>query len=117
MSRPRSFDMTRRIAMGIASGLFVVTFASALIAAQDARRTTWDGIYTTAQADRGKEQYRRSCSGCHGPTLEGDGMASPLEGEGFLTSWSGRSVYDLVARIDATMPADNAGSLPHATVV
>ena len=32
-----------------------------------------DGIYTTAQADRGKAVFAMNCAGCHGDKLEGGG--------------------------------------------
>ncbi|HZL93939.1 MAG TPA: ankyrin repeat domain-containing protein, partial [Vicinamibacterales bacterium] len=30
-----------------------------------ATRTIWDGVFTQAQADRGRDQYRQSCTSCH----------------------------------------------------
>ena len=74
--------------------------------------SVWDGVYTAAQAQRGKEQYQKNgCAGCHGGNLEGQGMAAALKGETILRTWNGRTVYDLFARIITTMPQDDPGSL------
>ena len=32
----------------------------------DQQKTTWDGIYTEAQAKRGEALYSQSCASCHG---------------------------------------------------
>ena len=84
---------------------------SARTASSQAMPSVWDGIYTVDQAQRGKEQYQKSCSACHGPNMEGQGMAAALSGETFRTSWSGKSVFDLIIRIQTTMPQDDPGSL------
>ena len=76
-----------------------------------AAKSVWDGVYTDEQAGRGKERYQERCSACHGDTLEGQGIAPALAGDGFLKSWDGRTVDDLVARTQATMPLDDPGSL------
>lgn len=79
---------------------------------QQPATSVWDGVYTAAQAQRGKEQYEKSgCAGCHGGNLEGQGMAAALKGETLLKTWNGRTVYDLYARIVTTMPQDDPGSL------
>ena len=38
-----------------------------LLPAQEAR-SVWDGVFTEAQADRGKVLYGRECASCHGDT-------------------------------------------------
>jgi hypothetical protein len=78
---------------------------------QDTTRSVWDGVYTNAQADRGKEQYTQYCSDCHVDTLMGDGMTPPVAGGDFLSNWNGLTVGDLFERIRITMPLNNPGSL------
>jgi len=79
---------------------------------QEPTPSVWDGVYTAAQAQRGKEQYQKTgCAGCHGGNLEGQGMAAALKGETILKTWNGRTVYDLYTRIITTMPQDDPGSL------
>jgi mono/diheme cytochrome c family protein len=83
--------MTAAVAvMALAWG---VSFAAAGAAAQ-APASTQDGVYTAAQATRGKALYDDKCSACHVADLTGggDGMASPLAGADFLKSWDGKSL-------------------------
>ena len=81
-----------------------------------------EGIYTAAQAARGKEVYSASCASCHAADLSGGGTSPPLAGPAFVTSrknaafsadW-GSAVFtadDLLFVIRTTMPRGAAGSL------
>src|SRR5579872_5953492 len=40
----------------------------------------WSGVYTAAQAERGKENYVTSCSNCHNLDLNGSVRAPTLRG-------------------------------------
>jgi mono/diheme cytochrome c family protein len=71
--------------------------------------------YTTVQADRGQTAYTERCAACHGKALEG-GLAPPLAGTDFAAVWSGRSVWDLVSKIQNTMPANEPGKITAAQV-
>jgi mono/diheme cytochrome c family protein len=64
-----------------------------------------DGVYTEAQAERGKEIYDDKCSACHVQDLSGggDGMAPSLAGRFFNKTWEGRTVAELYAAT-MTMP-------------
>jgi S-disulfanyl-L-cysteine oxidoreductase SoxD len=79
------------------------------IAAQD--KTTQDGVYTEAQANRGLAVYGKSCASCHAPNLEGDGQAPPLAGKEFEEEWKDAPLSDLFERIRVTMPGDAPGTL------
>ena len=79
--------------------------------AQDAPRSSWSGIYTSAQADRGKQLSMDNCAKCHGESLAGDEAAPQLAGSSFLSNWNGENVADLVERIHTSMPADDPGKL------
>jgi cytochrome c len=103
------------------SGFAAVCCAGALLAAQEARETTfstarrsvWDGVYTDAQAGRGERQYVRSCEQCHGANMGGDPVEEipPLVLESFMTAWNGKSVKDLFDAVRRSMPKDKPGSL------
>ena len=71
--------------------------------------TVWDGVYTTAQATRGKVQYEASCTTCHGPDLIG-GVGRQLKGDVFMRDWSGEDLSLLFART-RNMPPGAASSL------
>jgi mono/diheme cytochrome c family protein len=81
-------------------------------------RTIWDGVYSEAQAARGKTVYKGPCGLCHGTRLNGapddNDMrpAPPLARANFLRVWEGRSLGALYAYTKTTMPQANPGFLP-----
>ena len=79
--------------------------------------SAWDGVFTEAQAARGRQIYFGACGLCHGRRLNGapddPDMVStpPLARARFLRVWEGRSLAVLLAYTRLTMPEDNPGSL------
>jgi mono/diheme cytochrome c family protein len=72
------------------------------------RKGIWDGVFTTAQADRGKAALlQNGCNGCHGAELAGDRGPS-LKGDRFISTWENGSVNKLLTKIRETMPPLNA---------
>jgi quinoprotein glucose dehydrogenase len=63
----------------------------------------WQGIYTEAQAERGKALFNSACIRCHGGDLAGT-TAPALKGDRFQTSWGGDVVDRLFGKIRDTMP-------------
>lgn len=95
----------------------VVAWASSGLVAAAAGKTVWDGVYSTAQADRGKDVYAQQCSGCHGDFLDGDGANGrvvALSGSTFADNWESASLNDLFVKIGRTMPRGNPGMLTSA---
>ena len=88
-------------AIVIAAGLLLAVPASSV----------WDGVYTNAQAERGKGVYGAACARCHGDSLDGSGQIPPLAGQEFLKSWDGQALADLFDKMQETMPADAPGKL------
>ena len=86
-----------------------------LQAQQGAMRSVWAGVYTSAQADRGKTLFGNNCAKCHGETLAGMDEIPPLQGPHFMADWETQSIADLVQRIHNTMPMDNPGALSAAS--
>jgi mono/diheme cytochrome c family protein len=86
--------------------------APALSMQAQTSRTVRDGVYTDAQATRGAAIYKEKCASCHGPTLGGS-LAPPLAGDAFAASWGG-PLSAIVDKIQATMPANDMGSLTRA---
>ena len=74
-------------------------------------RTVWDGVYTDAQAERGRESYQQACISCHREDLRGDNTAPSLIGESFLFLWGDMEVSALSARVQKIMPPERPGSL------
>lgn len=80
-----------------------------------AKKGIWDGVFTTAQASRGKAALSQNgCNGCHGAELAGDRGPS-LKGDRFLKAWENGSVNKLFSKIKDTMPPLNAEQVSPAT--
>jgi cytochrome c len=75
------------------------------------QRTVWDGVYTGAQATRGRTQYMQACASCHAGDLRGDSTAPSLIEESFSFQWGDTTVGELFERIRTLMPSDRPGSL------
>jgi len=73
--------------------------------------TTWDGVYTTAQAARGEALYKSTCMRCHGPELQGGDDGAPLRGPDFMGDVSSMTLGQLHGQIQLTMPPDHPKSL------
>lgn len=104
----------KKIYPGLAAALLLAGGVASL-EAQEGPRSSWSGIFTAAQAERGKQLFMDNCAKCHGQTLAGDEMAPQLAGPDFLSNWNGENVGDLVERIRTTMPADDPGKLSRAS--
>ena len=83
----------------------------------DQTRTVWDGVYTDAQAERGRASYQQSCAACHREDLRGDSTAPSLVGESFTFLWGDMEVGELLARMQKVMPPERPGSLPAQTYI
>ena len=102
--------------MGAAFSAVAILGSSTMLYAQSAMRSVWDGVYSSAQADRGKVAYSNSCGKCHSETLDGNDEVPGLKGSHFMADWETQSVADLVGRVHSTMPMDSPGALSTATV-
>jgi mono/diheme cytochrome c family protein len=82
--------------------------------AQDAEPRIWQGVYSAAQAERGKASFNSSCLRCHGPELKGN-TAPALSGDRFYTSWGNEVIASLFAKIRDTMPPNFGTSIDDQT--
>jgi mono/diheme cytochrome c family protein len=81
-----------------------------------AQRRVWDGVFTAAQADRGRAAAAQGrCTGCHGTELGGTDRAPALKGAAFLANWEDGGVNRLFAKIRDTMPPSNTDQLAAST--
>jgi mono/diheme cytochrome c family protein len=76
---------------------------------QGAGLSVWDGVYTAAQADRGRAVYASHCSRCHGEAAAS--RENPLSGERFADHWEARTLADLFRRIAAMPPGASAAAM------
>ncbi|MXW03222.1 MAG: cytochrome c [Holophagales bacterium] len=70
-----------------------------------------DGIFTEAQAERGRAAYDAHCAECHGEGLGGGEMAPGLTGVAFRFRWRGLKVADIYTSVQSTMPPEEPGTL------
>jgi mono/diheme cytochrome c family protein len=70
-------------------------------------RTTLDGVYTPAQADRGADAYARNCARCHQSDLNGTGGAPALHTSTFTENWREGYLSNLFHHMQAWMPPQN----------
>lgn len=66
-------------------------------------RTILDRVFSVAQADRGEQRFKQSCSSCH--------SATDFAGSGFSGRWEGQTLGDLYSYISSAMPENDPGSL------
>ena len=80
-------------------------------AAQDAKVSIWDGVYTDAQAKRGEDAYQRACARCHAEDLLGSTNAPALVGQPFFARFDRTSADDVIDVIRRTMPQEAPDTL------
>ncbi len=95
------------IACSIVGAMFAPTRAvgaqSSDSAAVSTPRSTLDGVYTAAQALRGRDVYAGLCQSCHN--------VESHTGAPFRNNWAGRPLSDLFNFIVNQMPQNEPGSL------
>ena len=106
-------DMSRDFrpcALATAALTLVLVTASSLASrsqAQDARSATGgsvlDGVFTSSQASRGRQQFRQTCMSCH--------SVDEHTGQKFGAKWQGTTVGDLFDLVSTTMPQGDPGRL------
>jgi quinoprotein glucose dehydrogenase len=103
--------MTLKIAAAALIPFATILVLHSTVHAQPPSKSIWDGVYTEAQAARGKALYAEACASCHGGELTGGEMAPPLAGGEFMAGWDGLTIGDLFERVRISMPQNSPGSL------
>src|SRR5215471_14859068 len=108
--------MRNRVAVCAGVSLLVAGLSGiGLLAMQSggARRSVWLGVYSTAQAERGKAEYERTCIRCHAANLDGVQDANLLgdfaprfsiRGTDFMERWREDTGSSLFTFIKTGMP-------------
>ena len=92
-------------------GLGVALLGTAYSSVQAQAKSVLDGIYTAAQAERGKAVYAMNCAGCHGEKQEGGNAGPTLSGPDFTNGYKDGSAGALLTKISQDMPSSAPGSL------
>ena len=95
-------------------GVMLVLGCAIALRAQNPEPRIWQGVYTTAQAERGKTSFNSSCLRCHGDKLQGN-TAPALSGDRFFTTWGNEPIASLFAKIRDTMPPNFGTSIDDET--
>ena len=77
--------------------------AACLVIQDPAPKPASGGVYTEAQATRGKDIFTSICAGCHN--------ISSQSGAPFAKRWNGVAVSELFGVLTETMPKDDPGLL------
>jgi len=92
------------------SPILILCLAPALFGAP---KTVWDGVYTSAQAERGQAAYTAQCARCHGDDHRGSGNV--LIGAKFMQQWREDNLHNMYTILRDTMPRNAPRSLPDGT--
>lgn len=100
--------------LAVASVTLVLSCAVTLGARQSGgrTRTILDGVYTSAQAERGAAAYTEHCSRCHRDNLRGNPEALGLTGARFVEAWREDTLFSLFDHMATRMPREPLTTLP-----
>ncbi len=88
----------------VAAGILAIPgTTSAQQETADSLRATRAGVYSTAQAARGRSLYQLTCVSCH--------TQASHAGREFVAKWEGRLLWDLYRYVSESMPKSEPGSL------
>ena len=104
-----------RVLVAVSCAALVVAGVALAVDAQT--RSVRDGVYTDAQAERGKAVYVAQCEACHKADLRGEPMTPSLVGVSFAFRWNGQTLYDYLVGMRSTMPQGAPGGLSEAAYV
>ena len=99
-----------RLGFGAAACAFALAGVFSMTGHARQNRMVADGVYSAAQAQRGAALYKAQCVACHGEKLEGS-IGPMLAGDAFVQAWGGRSLAELVDKIQKTMPLQTPNTL------
>ena len=87
----------------VSGTVLAVAIGAASVQGQEPTKTTNSGVYTAAQAERGKKLFEAKCTACHD--------TARFTGDAFLDAWDGKPLKGVWDIASGTMPEDNPGSL------
>jgi mono/diheme cytochrome c family protein len=99
----------QQIALAVSAAALLFAALNGFAQSKPKTGTVLDGVFTEAQAERGKQQYEMNCAECH---EEGGAVDGPLlYGVGFIDRWREDSLDTLYTYIRKSMPEDSPGEL------
>jgi mono/diheme cytochrome c family protein len=117
MKMKMKMKMKKIMSVGLAV-VCLLRWGWAVTATQEVPASIWDGVFSDAQVQRGKNAYQGSCASCHGDDLVAvDPEAPSLTGPRFKAEWVGKTIGERFELARESMPLDNPGSLDDKTYV
>jgi mono/diheme cytochrome c family protein len=103
----------KKLALAVIVSLAVSLFLSGSVLScwGQSSRSILSGVYTEAQAERGRSVYAEQCTDCHGRALEGAYESHTLVGDEFTSNWEGQPLLALFDRIRITMSGAEPGTM------
>src|SRR5437763_11988199 len=98
--------MSRIPAFGVAIALWVGAIAASSAQQPPPETKIWDGVYTSAQAARGKAPFERTCARCHNVELAGSQRGPALKGNVFWSKFDNDNLGTLYTFLRDNMPQD-----------
>ena len=98
------------------SAVTVAVRPRAVTSRAEPAHTTWDSVFTDAQAKNGDALYKAQCAKCHLADLAGGDDGTPLTGKAFNADFEGATLDQLFDQIRDGMPPDNPKSIPREQV-
>lgn len=89
---------------GMLVAIAFVSEPGAGLRAQTGEPRIWQGVYSEAQATRGRDHFNNVCIRCHGPELGGSTEAPALKGDRFYTTFEQEPIDRLFLKARDTMP-------------
>jgi len=105
------FSLAFLTAIGLIAAVGFDTLKSAELETALQSQSSWDGIYSESQAERGEILYVSNCVVCHGPNLLGGQRAPAIGGPALTAKWITRSPDDLLDYMQLYMPLNSPGGL------
>ena len=87
----------------LAAGLLIAIAGLTPLSGQSPSTSVNVGVYSAAQAERGRKTFESKCTTCHD--------SARFTGDDFVKQWAGQPLHTLFDLMRTTMPEDNPGSL------
>jgi len=96
-ARTRRLTLAMIVVTLLWTGLWSAQARSGFPAIQN-EQTVWDGVYSRAQAERGRVLFDAECSRCHG--------VMDFVGDDYMATWEGQTLRDFYLYVSSGMPPD-----------
>jgi cytochrome c5 len=105
--------MMRPTIHSIVGAAFVMALGAAMTSgtrAQESDVPIYAGVFSPAQAARGKQAFEANCARCHRANLEGTERGPALKGENFWAHWENETLATLFVKVRDNMPPNFTGA-------